>query len=243
MRYQININQYVLKQLESRIRLEEAVLLDYIYWLCSSPSEDVKKKRVTYNEEEYTWFNYGYYLQENFLLKGKTKGTITPKLKLLEEEGFIATFIDKQTSRKYIRMLPKVDELFRKLNTPVKITKRTRLRRQTPPFSNLNIDNSNIDNSTNDNNKVNEFINLFKEINPSYERLFQNKTQRAATERLIGKFSTVKLKKMLNTVVVTNRMKYAPVIMSPLDLENKLDALIAFIEKEKSNKKNNKILT
>ena len=124
MRYKIEINLLALQELNSKISLEEAVLLDYLYWLCSSPSGEVEKMRIEKDGKRYTWFDYGFYIKETPILRGKTKATITPKIKALEEEEFIETFIDENTGRKYVRLLSKCDTLFRKLNTPVKKTKR-----------------------------------------------------------------------------------------------------------------------
>ena len=147
MRYTITINQLALSEIGSKISLEEAVLLDYLYWLCSSPSEDVSQMRIEKNEKNYTWFDYGFYIKETPILKGKTKATITPRIKKLEEEGFIET-IHAKNFRIYVRLLPKIDSVFRKLNASVKKTKR-------PAFRKLNIDNSTkIDNITIDNNTL-----------------------------------------------------------------------------------------
>jgi DNA-binding MarR family transcriptional regulator len=229
MRYKIEINLLALQQLKSKINLEEAVLLDYLYWLCTSPSEEVENMRIEKDGKRYTWFDYGYYLKETPILRGKTKATITPKIKHLEEEEFIKTFIDEKTGRKYIALLPKVDTLFRKLNDPVKKTKR-------PPFRKLNIDKyTNIDNNTNDN--INYFIDKFKSVNPSYERLFINNTQRDALKRLLDKYGEEKLEKIIDTLQITNQMKYAPVITTPLELENKMGRLFSFIQQQKNNNK------
>ncbi len=249
MRYKIEINLLALQELNSKISLEEAVLLDYLYWLCSSPSEEVEKMRIEKDGKRYTWFDYGFYIKETPILRGKTKATITPKIKALEEEEFIETFIDENTGRKYIRLLPKCDTLFRKLNAPVKKTKR-------PPFRKLNIDNNtNKDNNTIDNNaiqgiatpkeedslkgsQVNHIISEFKQLNPSYEQFFNNKTQRKAVENLLKKYGEENLVKLIAKVKETNQIKFAPIIVSPLDLQNKLAKLLFFIkQQEKSGRK------
>src|SRR3990167_7872941 len=143
MRYHIYINTFALKEMKSKITLEEAVLLDYLYWLCSSPSPEVEKMRIEEDGKKYTWFDYGNYIEETPILRVKSKSTITPKLKHLEDEEFIETKIkdaDDGGGRKFVLLLPKIDDLFRKLNSPVKITKR-------PSFRKLNIyKDTNIDN-------------------------------------------------------------------------------------------------
>lgn len=248
MRYKIEINLLALKNLNSKINLEEAVLLDYLYWLCSSPSEEVEKMRKNKDGKDYTWFDYGFYIKETPILKGKTKATITPKMKKLEDEGFIETFLDKD-GRKYVRLLSKSDGLFRKLNTPVKKTKH-------PPFRKLNIDNNTIlDNKTTDKDYVTskevtrkdqeifDLINKFQKVNPSYKRLFANNTQREALQRLIDNFGKEKIEKLINTIAITNQMKFAPIITTPLELESKLGRLLSFIKQQQQSDKGKEFIT
>ncbi len=78
-----------------------------------------------------------------------------------------------------------------------------------------------------------DLIEKFKEVNPSYERLFRNKTQRACLERMVKKHGKEKMEQILNVLSKTNQMKYAPTITTPLQLEDKLGLLLAFIQKEK----------
>ena len=81
---------------------------------------------------------------------------------------------------------------------------------------------------------INSLLEEFKEVNPSYERLFSNKTQRDAMARLIKKHSPDKVKEMIGALVITNSKDFAPTIISPLELETKLGKLIAFVRREKS---------
>jgi len=81
--------------------------------------------------------------------------------------------------------------------------------------------------------EINDLIDLFKEVNPSYERLFRNKTQRACLERMVKKHSKEKIEWVLNILPKTNQIKYAPTITTPLQLEDKLGLLLAFIQREK----------
>jgi len=82
--------------------------------------------------------------------------------------------------------------------------------------------------------EINDLIELFKPINPSYERLFRNKTQRACLERMVKKHSKEKIEWVLNILPKTNQIKYAPTITTPLQLEDKLGLLLAFIQREKN---------
>jgi len=242
MRYKIEINLLALEEMGSKINLEEAVLLDYLYWLCTSPSEEVEKMRIEKDGEKYTWFDYGFYLKETPILRGKTKASITPKIKKLEEEGFIKTinYAEKgkdKFSKKYIKLLPKVDGLFRKVNEVVKKTKQGSFRK-------VNIDNNTtIDNKTTDNTlskdkeiDINHFIDKFKLVNPSYEKLFGNKTQRKSIENLLDKLGPEKLEKLIDFLPAIFGKPYAPRITTPYQLEEKLGDLIAYIKAERSKK-------
>jgi len=83
--------------------------------------------------------------------------------------------------------------------------------------------------------KINNLIDLFKNINPSYEKFFSNKTQRGALERLCEKMGEDKLEECLKVLPKTNQMKYAPTITTPLQLEDKIGSLMVFINKEKKS--------
>jgi len=76
-------------------------------------------------------------------------------------------------------------------------------------------------------------IELFKSVNPSYNRLFSNKTQRSALERMVKIHGKKRIEWTINILEKTNGMKYAPTITTPITLENKLGDLIAFLKKEK----------
>lgn len=83
---------------------------------------------------------------------------------------------------------------------------------------------------------VNPILELFKGLNPSYERLYSNKTQRGAVDRLLKKYGADKVSKMIEYAESVKSEQYAPVITTPLQLENSLGKLIAFYEKQKSRK-------
>ncbi len=90
-------------------------------------------------------------------------------------------------------------------------------------------------NTSEQSSQVNKMIEFFKDINPSYQRLFPNKTQRAACERMLKKSSLEKLGKIIENVSRTNQMKYSPTITTPIQLEDKMGQLIAFLQKENNN--------
>ena len=109
--------------------------------------------------------------------------------------------------------------------------------------------NNNDKNDKNDKNiynlatqdETNKIINLFRGVNPSYERLFANKTQREATSRLINKYGEDKITNLMGMLPDIVKKPFAPQITTPYELENKMGRLIIFMQQEKiksSNKTN-----
>ena len=70
-------------------------------------------------------------------------------------------------------------------------------------------------------------------MNPSYEPLFKNTTERAALSRLVTKYGSEKVERMIETLTLTNPEQYAPTITTPYQLEKNLGRLIAFMQKQK----------
>jgi hypothetical protein len=109
-----------------------------------------------------------------------------------------------------------------------------------------------IPNNTEENNTVNkeatlrvatnELIVLFKDFNPSYERIFKNRTERAALQRLLDKMGREKLEATIKFAAKANGMAYAPTITTPYELEKKLGSLIAFYNKENSKGQKNAVV-
>jgi hypothetical protein len=115
------------------------------------------------------------------------------------------------------------------------------------PYTISNIDNSKKEYSKKENiyniatqsvagKEINELISLFKEINPTYERLFSNKTQRQALERLVKKFGKEGVANMIKTLPKILGKPYAPRITTPLQLEQKLADLLAYLKQEQNKK-------
>ena len=86
--------------------------------------------------------------------------------------------------------------------------------------------------------KINLLMELFKEVNPSYERLFANKTQRASLERLVKKYGNEKVEKMITGLKGIFGQPYAPTITTPFLLEQKLADYIGYIKKRSNEKIN-----
>lgn len=81
-----------------------------------------------------------------------------------------------------------------------------------------------------------QFIDLFKNVNPSYGRLFNNKTERAAAERLLKQHTYEKLEPLMNALPGIISQPYAPRITTPWELEKSFGKLILFVEQEKNKK-------
>jgi hypothetical protein len=136
-----------------------------------------------------------------------------------------------------------LDNYYYNVKAPDKaLEKHQRSTREAPRY------NNNVKNDKNDNNiilhseetsqgkEINEIIYLFEPINPSYKRLFANKTQRGATERLLKQYGREKLEagiKMLPDIICR---KYAPRITTPVQLEEKMADLKIYIQQEQDKK-------
>jgi hypothetical protein len=100
--------------------------------------------------------------------------------------------------------------------------------------SNSNL-NSNLNERSEETSQVNPLIELFKEVNPSYSKLFANKTQRGSAERLLKTHGLQKLSGLIKLLPQMNGDKYAPVITTPVQLEDKLGQLIAYGQRKQAN--------
>jgi len=79
-----------------------------------------------------------------------------------------------------------------------------------------------------------ELIDLFKSVNPSYKNLFARVNQGNAIKRLISQHGREKIEWLINILDQTNKIPFSPTITTPIELENKLGALLAFIQKNKN---------
>lgn len=97
-------------------------------------------------------------------------------------------------------------------------------------------------NSNPNSNKIDidEVIDSFKLVTPSYKRFFPNKTQRAAVERLLETQTKDSLIKVISNLPRTNVMPYMPVIASPVQLEEKWTSLKAALQKSLNKKEDEK---
>lgn len=91
---------------------------------------------------------------------------------------------------------------------------------------------------------INSLIKLFEPVNPTYETLYKNKTQRSAIEALVKKFGEEKIRNTLIALPKIVIKKYAPQITTPLQLRDKLGSLCIFVAQNQDikNKKGKAIL-
>lgn len=82
-------------------------------------------------------------------------------------------------------------------------------------------------------NNINEIISLFEPLNPSYKRLFANKTERAALQRLIDNHGEFWVSDLVSRLPEIVSEPYAPRITTPYELEKKLGQLKIFLSQEK----------
>jgi len=116
MKYSININQLVLS--ETKLDLIECAILDYLYFYCNSTNEKIEKQRVRDERGTLTWINYQTLLKDMPLLKIKSSGALTPRIKKIEKEGFITTYRERN-QKLFIKMNDKMDKLFIKTNRAI----------------------------------------------------------------------------------------------------------------------------
>lgn len=86
-------------------------------------------------------------------------------------------------------------------------------------------------------------INLFKEVNPSYSRLFGMPPQREAVERLLKTHGEEKLSSMIAFLPKSNATKFAPTITTPVQFEQRLGELVAWSQKQKESGKGRQIIS
>ena len=84
-------------------------------------------------------------------------------------------------------------------------------------------------------NEVNFLIGLFEKVNPSYKRLYANKTQRSALTRMIKEHGEERLQDILQKLPDIVTKPYAPKITTPVQLEKDFGKLIIFIKQNQTS--------
>lgn len=83
---------------------------------------------------------------------------------------------------------------------------------------------------------IDDLINKFSDVNPSYKKLRQNLTQRKATERLMQELGVDRVSEIIGELSKAIKEKYCPVITTPLELERKVSQLLVYLEKRKKTR-------
>jgi len=84
-------------------------------------------------------------------------------------------------------------------------------------------------------NEVNYLIGLFEKVNPSFKRLYANKTQRAALTRMIKEHGEERLQEIIEKLPDIVTKPYAPKITTPVQLERDFGKLIIFIKQNQTS--------
>lgn len=105
MKYNININQSILSTTD--FDLIDCAILDWLIVYCNSKNEKIASMRI----EGMTWIDYGQLLIDMPLLRIKSKGALTPRIKRIKESGYIKTDL-KNGDKMYVSLTEKVDSLF-----------------------------------------------------------------------------------------------------------------------------------
>ena len=115
MKYTIYINQKELSKTE--FDLVDSAILDYLYFICNSKNEKIEEQRIN----GYTWVDYNKILTDNPLLRIKSKGALSKRVKKMEASGFIKLIERRKNGHKlkYFALTKKSDSLFTQTLNPI----------------------------------------------------------------------------------------------------------------------------
>ncbi len=95
----------------------------------------------------------------------------------------------------------------------------------------------------NDGGLLNKLMELFQIVNPSYERLYAQTTQRKALDRMMTKMGYQQVEAIINFLPIANGSKYSGItIITPYQLERDLGKLKAWGDKQKQNARAKEIM-
>lgn len=89
---------------------------------------------------------------------------------------------------------------------------------------------------------LNDMIDAFVKVNPGYTEMFKRKIYKTALDKMLTSYGVETVWKLINILHVTNKMKYAPIVTTTLELEKNAPRLIAFIQRQQNNESSNVIL-
>jgi len=84
--------------------------------------------------------------------------------------------------------------------------------------------------------EINQLIEIFKAVNPTYTALYRNTTQRKALGEVVKVLGVDKTAGILGMLPQVNANRYAPKITTPVHLRDKLGQLKAFFDTYKQSK-------
>ena len=115
MKYTIYINQKELSK--TYFDLIDGSILDYLYFICNSKNEKINKQRIN----GYTWVDYKKILSDNPLLRIKSKGALSRRVKKMEESGFIKLIERRKNGHKlkYFALTKRTNSLFTQTHDPI----------------------------------------------------------------------------------------------------------------------------
>jgi len=172
---------------------------------------------------------------------GLSRPSIAEGLKNLDGAGAIETIKTRDGNHYKIKLEMDVEEVIKRVNQLRNLTRNNK--DSQPEIVNLpNLQKKEQNKEKQSilatpsvaNTAIPELIDLFKSVNPCYQRLFSNTTQRSAIERMLKSIGRDKLEWVIKILPKTNISQFAPTITTPYQLEERMGSLIAFIQKEKS---------
>ena len=115
MKYTIYINQKELSKTD--FDLVDGAILDYLYLICNSKNEKIAEQRIN----GYTWVDYNKLLNDNPLLRIKSKGALSRRVKKMEQSRFIKSIERRKNGHilKYFSLTKKSNSLFTQTHDPI----------------------------------------------------------------------------------------------------------------------------
>tara|TARA_B110000902_G_scaffold119327_1_gene139859 strand:+ start:34 stop:777 length:744 start_codon:yes stop_codon:yes gene_type:complete len=117
MKYTIYINQKELSKTD--FDLVDGAILNYLNLICNSKNEKIDKQRIN----GYTWVDYNKLLNDNPLMRIKSKGALSIRFKKIEDSGFIKSIERRKNGhkQKYFILTEKTVSLFINTNNPIHV--------------------------------------------------------------------------------------------------------------------------
>lgn len=249
MKYNININQLALK--DSGFDLIDCAILYWIIDYCNSRSAKVISRR----KNGYTQIDYQSLIDENPLMGIRSKGAITPRIKKIEEAGYIKVSRVIHQSN-YIDLTEKVDELFTKMNSSSQklfttVNRAVHENEQLVPKAvhdgeptiiqvddpyTITLPETEVSNLT---SQTECLIKEFEAVNKACSQFYGRPPQRKACADLVGAYGYEKVMLVVSMLPKLNRILFNKAT-TPLELWNKWAKIEAEASQLKERKTQNK---